>query len=641
MRRINSKNIALIGLIHFMTIRLELVSQTASSSYYQNTSLNHLSIPILGINSSAFGYRALFFNTSVASDNTATGCFAMHKNTQGSFNTANGYYSLYSNANTSNGLGNKNTAIGALSLRFNTNGNDNTAIGYASLSSNIDGLENTSTGVFVLLSNIHGCRNTASGPYSMYYNNYLGGNDGHDNTATGDSTLLNNIGGNKNTATGAKALYSNTYGSENVAFGYQALFNNFIDASANFGDGNVAVGSDALFSNLAGDLNVASGNQALFNNISGYYNVGCGLKSLYQNSSGNHNIGVGIYSNYQNANGLSNVSIGNYASYNSTLDGNTAIGTSALYSNYNGEFNTALGALSALQSTPGKFNTMLGAYSNVSGTYTNATAIGYGAVAISDDEIYLGNTSVNKIESTMGIIQSSDKRFKYNINENDIIGLDFINRLKPVVYNFDTKKYTEFITSNMPDSLKSIYLENDFEESTSIRQSGFIAQEVMEACIESRYDFNGVIKPRNKSETYRLNYSLFVVPLVKAVQEQQLMIEKLKELNLKFQEKVNNLGRSLIISKNQLVLDKKDCFRVITRFDGSTKTTKMELTLLNTVSEGLILITNLKGKKLEMFKLTDKLSIYELSSDNINKSICVFTLVSQGKVIAQKKVVIN
>jgi hypothetical protein len=49
------------------------------------------------------------------------------------------------------------------------------------------------------------------------------------------------------------------------------------------------------------------------------------------------------------------------------------------------------------------------------------------------------------------------------------------------------------------------------------------------AANESGYDFNGVIKPQNKQDTYGLAYSQFVVPLVKAIQEQQEMIESLKK----------------------------------------------------------------------------------------------------------------
>ena len=55
-------------------------------------------------------------------------------------------------------------------------------------------------------------------------------------------------------------------------------------------------------------------------------------------------------------------------------------------------------------------------------------------------------------------------------------------------------------------------------------------QDVEKAALELNYDFSGVDKPKDASaQTYALRYGDFVVPLVKAVQEQQAMIEKLEK----------------------------------------------------------------------------------------------------------------
>ena len=43
------------------------------------------------------------------------------------------------------------------------------------------------------------------------------------------------------------------------------------------------------------------------------------------------------------------------------------------------------------------------------------------------------------------------------------------------------------------------------------------------------YDFSGVKKPQNDKDHYGIAYSQFVVPLVKAMQEQQKMIDDLKK----------------------------------------------------------------------------------------------------------------
>jgi hypothetical protein len=54
---------------------------------------------------------------------------------------------------------------------------------------------------------------------------------------------------------------------------------------------------------------------------------------------------------------------------------------------------------------------------------------------------------------------------------------------------------------------------------------------VEKAANASGYDFSGIIKPKTKQDHYSLSYESFVVPLVKAVQEQQRVIEQLKKQN--------------------------------------------------------------------------------------------------------------
>jgi hypothetical protein len=59
--------------------------------------------------------------------------------------------------------------------------------------------------------------------------------------------------------------------------------------------------------------------------------------------------------------------------------------------------------------------------------------------------------------------------------------------------------------------------------------TGFIAQDVEAAAEECGFDFSGIVKPANENSSYHLTYAEFVVPLVKAVQEQQKEIDELRE----------------------------------------------------------------------------------------------------------------
>ena len=74
-----------------------------------------------------------------------------------------------------------------------------------------------------------------------------------------------------------------------------------------------------------------------------------------------------------------------------------------------------------------------------------------------------------------------------------------------------------------------------------------MAQEVEQIAKTLGYNFSGIDKPKDATkQTYALRYSDFVVPLVKAVQEQQQQIEKLQKENdelKKLKEQVENLTK--------------------------------------------------------------------------------------------------
>ncbi|MBC7776696.1 MAG: hypothetical protein H7246_14780, partial [Phycisphaerae bacterium] len=66
-------------------------------------------------------------------------------------------------------------------------------------------------------------------------------------------------------------------------------------------------------------------------------------------------------------------------------------------------------------------------------------------------------------------------------------------------------------------------------------------QEVEAAAKEVGYDFSGVDAPKNEHDVYGLRYAEFTVPLVKAVQEQQVQIEALQAENTALKTHLNEL----------------------------------------------------------------------------------------------------
>ena len=380
---------------------------------------------------------------------------------------------------------------------------------------------------------------TDSIPLSVRVNNQQAARIDHmiNNCFFGYKAGLSNTTGYQNIAIGSGALQLNTNGFANTAIGTDAL------RSMTFGFGNVAIGTGSQQLLAAGVNNTALGNYTLYNSTSGINNTALGFYALYNNTSGQDNCATGYNALLNNTEGEQNTADGQGALAVNTLgNGNTGIGHFALLLNSTGSYNTAVGTQALQGNTTGTSNTSIGFLSAVSaGDLTNTTAIGAQALVNESNKLRLGSATVTVIEGQVAYSFPSDGRFKTNISETDVRGLDFIMRLRPVVYNFDTKKFDEFLTKDMPVNIRTKYLSKDYGPSIATRQSGFIAQEVEKAAEQAGYNFNGIHKPGNNNDHYSLAYSQFVVPLVKGMQEQQLMIEKQQLVNDEQQAKIDTL----------------------------------------------------------------------------------------------------
>ncbi|RLD62427.1 MAG: hypothetical protein DRJ05_00385, partial [Bacteroidetes bacterium] len=246
------------------------------------------------------------------------------------------------------------------------------------------------------------------------------------------------------------------------------------------GNYNTAVGMESMGFNIDGRNNTAVGKQSLPNNTDGDNNTSIGSNSLNDNISGYDNTAIGCNSMYYNINGYQN----------------TAVGSSAFFSWHSPQNDTA---------------------------YYNSTAIGYYSEIFDNNQVKLGNFHVQTIGGYANWTNEWLDAFKTDIQD-DVKGLGFIMKLHPVTYNLDLAGYAK--SKNIPDSLR---MYEDEKERSIIRQTGFLAQDVDQAANELGFDFSGIVKHKNKSGNYGLRYSEFVVPLVKAVQEQQQEINTYKQ----------------------------------------------------------------------------------------------------------------
>lgn len=357
----------------------------------------------------------------------------------------------------------RSVAIGVNALKNDTSGRDNVALGYGAL-------ENNSTGV----------QNIALGTSSLSLNT-----SGGYNVAIGYEAMSRNTTGILNVAIGATSLYNNLTGRNNVAIGKSSLERNFS------GMNNTAVGNNSLFNNQTGADNVAFGKSALERNINGSYNIAIGSSSLFNNQTNSYSIAIGYESQTNNLSGSRNVSLGHQSLFaNSSGYDNIALGYNAFYL----------------------------------GNFNNSIALGSNVVITADNQVRIGNSSTNSIGGFASWTNVSDERFKTNIVYDKVPGLQFILKLKPVVYNLNLKSINSYLK-----------VENEIgQNKTNQLQTGFIAQEVEKTAQEIGFDFSGIDKPKNEEDYYGLRYSEFVVPLTKAIQEQQ-------EIILKQQMEIDNL----------------------------------------------------------------------------------------------------
>ena len=496
-----------------------------------------------GDNNTALGIYALYSNTT-GSNNTANGTCALCSNTTGNNNTANGYCTLRSNT-----TGGQNTANGHCALFSNTTGSNNTANGYFALYSNTTGSNNTANGYCALRSNTTGSNNTANGYYALYFNT------ASDNIAIGYYALFSNTTGGYNTALGYQALKSNTTGYGNTAIGYNTLLNN---TTARY---NTAIGLNALNSNTTGASNTAIGDNALALNTTAACNTAVGGAAMNNNTTGTGNTAVGQYTLTTNKTGNYNTAIGSRAlsaSGNTSNSYNTALGYNAgLNLSSNSGSNTAIGfdALAhegqdcygnvavGYKALGNKYNISSGnvynntvSYNTAVGynalgdliSYTNCTGLGYSSAVTGSNQIQLGNTSVT-VYAQKALVVRSDARDKLDI-EDSPLGLNFIMKLRPRKYRMNSREaYFE------EDKERDFTATNDGSKAGKRPHYGLVAQEVKEVMNELNVDFAGYLDSKidGGEDVLSLGYAEFIAPMIKAIQQQQHMIEQLqKEIEL-------------------------------------------------------------------------------------------------------------
>ena len=549
-----------------------------------NTSLGYNSTASItsGFFNTAMGLYSLSQNNS-GNHNTAMGLASLELNTNGEFNTATGVFSLASNLS-----GQANTAAGWDALPLNTSGNFNAGFGASALLNNTTGMQNTGIGYRSDVGNGNLTNATALGARSKVDCNnclVLGSINGigSDNEPTvnvkvgiGTSNPHPSAALEINSserglliprmtqpqrnaivspATGLMifqtdntpgfyyyngSLWSSVSGNSGWSLSGNSGTNpttDFIGTTDNqplifkVNNNRVAKIEDGIYSNIF------LGSMSGLNNTA-YSNTGVGQDVLRTNTTGFQNTAIGTGSLQNNLDGKNNAANGAYAlNGNTSGNSNSAFGSYALTSVTTGSGNTAVGHQAFRLVEAGSDNTALGSNTDVTNTsISNSTAIGAGVIINASNTVKIGNNAVTNVyfgnpNSTVlhagSLNTSSDARFKYNVQDN-VPGLDFITQLKPVTYYFDDEKLSDFTKTGALNS--NLFKQAAYRGAQQLR-SGFLAQDVEKITKSLGYEFDGLHSPSSTKDHYSLSYASFVVPLVKAVQEQQKQIENLKNEN--------------------------------------------------------------------------------------------------------------
>jgi len=416
----------------------------------------------------AIGYNSLGAGSNTTQENVAIGNDALSTEDGHGRNVAVGFEALKTlNAgalglNTAVGqqagkrvtTGIRNTLVGALSGDAITDSDFNVALGYASLSTNVLGSRNTAIGFGALETHnpVDGSGDAVAG--DTY------------NVAVGHAAGTAVTTGIQNTFVGGLAGDATDDGNYNVAVGHLAL-------SANCGDSNVAIGYDALL-NYTGAESIGIGSDAFGVLTDGLANTAIGFQAgLYATTAdqstfvghsagkgitgakltGNNNTAVGASAggSLQGA-AASNTLVGTYSGIAiTTASSNTAVGYEAIKTCSTGVGNTSLGQAAGFKVTNGDYNTFLGLYA---GYYNGSTTgagittghnncyigyLSYPTAVDVDNEFTLGNANTDNLRcADTSISALSDERDKTNI-VNVPLGLDFINALRPVSFDWNTR----------------------------------------------------------------------------------------------------------------------------------------------------------------------------------------------------------
>ena len=312
-----------------------------------------------------------------------------------------------------------------------------------------------------------------------------------------------------------------------VNFAADVTFANGADIiTASAGTSNFRAGVDAGNSiQDGGNFNTVVGDQAGTAITTGDSNVIVGMVAGDALTEASDNVAIGQGALTDDTKGSKSVAIGRQALTaqnftSATATHNTAVGHNAGVAVTTGVSNTLIAALAGNALTSGSNNMFLGKDSGRSGSPG-------GNITTGSNEIVLGDENISAANIQVDWTVASDARDKTDFTALDL-GLDFVKALAPVTYKWDKRsKYGDKTADDYDLNAQT----PDGTHKEDWLDIGFKAQEVEALEIAAGYNksnkTNLVSSHTGDGKQMGLQYSKFVPILVKAMQEQNALIESL------------------------------------------------------------------------------------------------------------------
>ena len=301
-------------------------------------------------------------------------------------------------------------------------------------------------------------------------------------------TQTDPLGGTNYTITGTSqllsvpfALFAASSGGSQNSWNKNGNVTTVTDFIGNTNNVDLIFKRNGLQNGRIGTSNLNFGEFSLFNNITSANNTAIGARAMQDNTTGNFNTAVGTYALNSNVSSNLNVALGWQALTNGTGQTNTALGSNTLYYLSTGNNNTAVGYEAQVATSTG------------------------------NNQLRIGNTAVTLASAQVSFTTTSDKRWKSNIQPCNL-GVEFIKQLNPVHY---TRKDVHVYEG------KTTILETTTNPTV---EYGFIAQELETTLNNFKASNNGIIS-KDDEGMYGVRYNDLLAPMVKAMQEQQVIIE--------------------------------------------------------------------------------------------------------------------